>query len=140
MSLDLRDKHLSAAAIQTALGLNPHPEGGVFREIFRDTPADPLARGVATSILFLLREGEASAPHKVDAVELWLWQAGAALKLHIGDTAITLGPDLSAGEVLQGIVPAGVWQAAASTGAWTLVSCVVAPAFHFDGFVLKDPA
>ena len=136
--IDLRDPTIDAAAVRAALGLAPHPEGGSFREIWRDVPADPSARGAATSILFLLERGEESAPHRVDATEFWLWHAGGPLALRIGEgeTPVRLGPDAAAGEVLQGVVPAGVWQSARPLGRWTLVSCVVAPAFRFAGFEL----
>jgi hypothetical protein len=138
MPIDLRDSTLTAHAVRDALGLSPHPEGGHYREIWRDRPASG-ARGAATSILFLLEAGERSRWHRVDAAELWLWQAGAPLLLGISDAeagrqAVHLGPDLTRGEALQGIVPAHAWQEASSLGAWSLVSCVVAPAFEFAGF------
>jgi predicted cupin superfamily sugar epimerase len=121
-----------------ALDLHAHPEGGHYRETWRDAPADG-ARGAGTAILFLLAAGERSHWHRVDAAELWLWQAGAALLLEMPGTAQTLGPDLAAGQSLQGIVPAGVWQAARPTGAWSLVTCTVSPAFTFAGFELAPP-
>ena len=138
MTLDLRNQGLSAEAVKQALALAPHPEGGHFRELWRDRPASG-GRGVGTSILFLLAAGERSRWHRVDAVELWLWQGGAPLRLGISDTAghgttLHLGPGLDQGEVLQGVVPADAWQDASSLGAWSLVSCVVAPAFEFAGF------
>ncbi|WP_296706859.1 cupin domain-containing protein [Rhodoblastus sp.] len=141
--IDLRDPSLNAQAVREALGLAPHPEGGAFREIWRDTP-DGGGRGAATSIFFLLAAGEISHWHRVDAAELWLWQAGAPLTLELSANppqieTISLGPDLGAGQKLQAIVPAGAWQAAKSLGAWTLVSCVVAPAFKFSGFELAPP-
>ncbi|WP_298352440.1 cupin domain-containing protein [Rhodoblastus sp.] len=137
--IDLRDPALPAGAVREALGLAPHPEGGAFREIWRDAPKNG-GRGAATSIFFLLEAGERSHWHRVDAAELWIWQAGAPLLLEIGDgRQIRLGPNLSAGETFQGVVPAGVWQAAKSLGGWTLVSCVVAPAFQFSGFELAPP-
>ncbi len=131
---DLRDPAVPARAVCDALGLSPHPEGGHYRELWRDQPADG-ARGCATSILFLLAAGERSHWHRVDAAEIWLWQAGAPLRLEIGgDAIITLGPDLAGGAVLQAVVPAHDWQAARSLGAWSLVGCIVAPAFAFSGF------
>jgi len=103
-------------------------------------PADG-GRGAGTAILFLLRAGEASHWHRVDADELWIWQAGAPLALSLsadglGEQRVALGPDHGAGERLQGVVPRGCWQAAASLGAWSLVTCTVSPAFRFEGFEL----
>ena len=144
--IDLR--HMTAAAVRAALGLLAHPEGGSYRETWRDVPADG-SRGSATSILFLLTAGERSAPHRVDAAEIWLWHGGGALELRVGppdgaaggETAChVLGPDLAAGQVLQAVVPAGAWQEAAPLGGddWVLVGCVVAPAFRFEGFELRS--
>jgi uncharacterized protein len=140
--IDLRDPSLDARKLREALGLAPHPEGGAYREIWRDAPQDG-SRGAATSILFLLEAGEHSHWHRVDAAELWIWQAGAPLTLEISAPdriqTIRLGPDLNAGETLQAVVPAHAWQAAESLGDWTLASCVVAPAFEFSGFELAPP-
>ena len=133
---DLRDAGADAALVIRALDLRPHPEGGHYRETWRDAPADG-GRGAGTAILFLLRAGERSAWHRVDAAELWLWHAGAPLLLRVAPaTERRLGPDLGADQVLQGVVPAHRWQSAESLGAWTLCSCVVAPAFEFTGFEL----
>jgi uncharacterized protein len=126
-----------------ALGLAPHPEGGHYRETWRDVPAAG-GRGAGTAIHFLLAAGERSHWHRVDAAELWLYHAGDPLALHLAEDAaaartLTLGPDLGAGQVLQGIVPRDAWQAATPLGRWTLVSCVVAPAFQFAGFTLAPP-
>jgi uncharacterized protein len=127
-----------------ALGLAPHPEGGHYRETWRDSPADG-GRGAATAIHFLLAAGERSHWHRVDAAELWLYHAGDPLELALADSdaaeprVLTLGPDLASGQVLQGIVPAHGWQAATPLGRWTLVSCIVAPAFTFAGFELASP-
>jgi uncharacterized protein len=137
MSLDLRDPTLDPAEIIAALNLTPHPEGGHYRELWRDAPEQG-GRGAATSIHFLLAVGEVSRWHRVDAAEIWLWQAGAPMALGIADPAgrreHRLGPNLFDGETLQATVPAGDWQEAKSLGAWTLVSCIVAPAFEFAGF------
>ena len=133
MTVDLRDPALDAGAVRAALDLQPHPEGGCFREVWRDTPEGG-GRGAGTSILFLLAAGERSHWHRVDAAEVWPWQAGAPLLLGIGTGSVRLGPDLGAGEALQAVVPAGVWQAAESLGAWSLVGCVVASGFEFSGF------
>lgn len=138
MSIDLRDPALTAAQVRAALNLAPHPEGGHYREIWRDSPADG-SRGAATTILFLLAAGERSHWHKVDAAELWLWQGGAALELGIGVETVRLGPNLAEGDVPQAVVPAQAWQAARALGAWSLVGCVVAPAFRFEGFELAPP-
>lgn len=131
---------LSAEEVIALLGLSPHPEGGHFRETFRDGGT---GRGASTAIYFLLRAGERSHWHRVDAAEVWHWYAGAPLKLSIHDAgrprAILLGADLAAGERPQGVVPPHAWQAAESLGAWTLVGCTVAPAFDFAGFELAPP-
>jgi len=130
----------SAAEIIRLLDLKPHPEGGHFRETFRDTRTIEGGRAASTAIYFLLARGERSHWHRVDAAESWHWYAGAPLALHIagaaGVTTVRLGSDLASGERPQAIVPAGVWQAAESFGAWTLVGCTVAPGFAFDGFEL----
>jgi len=134
--IDLRNPSLPASSVIEVLRLQPHPEGGHYRELFRDLPPQG-GRGVATSILFLLAAGERSHWHRIDAVEIWIFQAGAPLLLGI-DTGpeLRIGPDLAAGEVLQSVVPVGAWQQARSAGGWSLVSCIVAPAFEFAGFEL----
>ena len=119
------------------LNLAPHPEGGWYRQ----TWAGPMIEGRAsgTAILFLLQAGQRSHWHRVDADEIWLWHAGAALELSIGlDRAEDhkMGPDVLGGEAVQIVVPAGHWQAARSLGGWTLVSCTVSPGFRFAGFEL----
>ena len=140
MTSNLRDQCQSAIAVRQALALAPHPEGGHYRELWRDHPISG-ERGAGTSILFLLAEGERSRWHRIDAAEIWLWQAGAPLLLGIhagpaGRQQVRLGPDLASGEALQAVVPARAWQEANSLGAWSLVSCVVVPAFEFAGFEL----
>ena len=129
-----------AREIIDLLALEPHPEGGHFRETFREA-ADAGGRGASTAIYFLLAAGERSHWHRVDASEVWHWYAGAPLCLSIArENAaaehLILGPDLMSGQRPQGIVPPHAWQAAESMGAWTLVGCTVAPAFHFAGFEL----
>jgi predicted cupin superfamily sugar epimerase len=130
----------SAEDIIARLGLEPHPEGGHFRETFRDARLDGDGRAQSTAIYFLLARGERSHWHRVDAVEIWHYYAGHALNLEIMDgnvkRVIRLGPDLSGGEVPQAIVPAHAWQAAESRGDWTLVGCTVAPGFDFAAFEL----
>ncbi len=129
----------TAADIIRKLALKPHPEGGHYRETFRDSRLID-GRAASTAILFLLAEGERSHWHRVDAVEIWHWHAGAPLKLEIVDGAkeeiIRLGSDIHNDEVPQVTVPARAWQAAQSLGAWTLVGCTVAPGFQFEGFEL----
>lgn len=130
----------SAADIIARLELKPHPEGGHYRETFRDARLDAEGRARSTAIYFLLARGERSHWHRIDAAEIWHYYAGGALTLQIADEAgkrsIRLGPDLAAGEVPQAIVPAQAWQAAESTGDWTLVGCTVAPGFEFAKFEL----
>jgi len=129
---------LSADEVVQILGLAPHPEGGSYRETFRAAAPDG-GRGASTAIYYLLRRGEISAWHRVDADEVWHHYAGAALELLLSPdgrqrSAARLGRDLAAGERPQAVVPAGVWQSARSLGEWTLVGCTVAPAFEFAGF------
>jgi len=131
----------SAAEIIAQLGLKPHPEGGHYRETFRDTSLDPSGRARSTAIYFLLARGERSNWHRIDAAEVWHYYAGSALILRIAhdaaaQPAIRLGPDVFAGEQPQAIVPAQAWQAAESAGDWTLVGCTVAPGFEFAKFEL----
>ncbi|UFX45043.1 cupin domain-containing protein [Bradyrhizobium sp. 41S5] len=132
---------LSAADIIARLALQPHPEGGHYRETFRDQRCDASGRAHSTAIYFLLARGERSHWHRIDAVEMWHYYAGAPLTLKIAQDgapprAITLGPDVARGEQPQAIVPAGAWQTAESSGDWTLVGCTVAPGFEFAKFEL----
>lgn len=133
---------MTAEEIIAALGMQPHPEGGFFVETFRDGVEG--ARDHSTAIYFLLRRGDRSHWHRVDAAEVWHHYAGAPLALLLSEdghetTQLRLGIDLAAGERPQGVVPKGVWQAAHSLGDWTLVGCTVAPAFEFSGFELAPP-
>jgi predicted cupin superfamily sugar epimerase len=129
-----------AADIIRLLDLRPHPEGGHFRETFRDKRAASDGRAASTAIYFLLARGERSHWHRVDATEVWHWYAGSPLALETAatgagpSTRTTLGPDLGAGERPQAVVPAHAWQAAESLGDWTLAGCTVAPGFEFSGF------
>lgn len=134
----------TAATLIRALDLRPHPEGGHYRETFRDARVDPAGRALSTAILYLLDVGEVSEWHRVDAAELWHWHAGAPLVLTTSPDghdaeARHLGPDIRAGQMPQLAVQAGVWQTATSLGAWTLVGCTVAPGFTFEGFELAPP-
>lgn len=137
--------NVTADEIIDRLGLRPHPEGGHFRETFRAADATGSAgRGASTAIFFLLKAGERSHWHRVDADETWHHYAGAPLELSTSDDGRTtrharLGDDFGIGETPQIVVPRGVWQAARSLGNWTLVGCTVAPAFDFAGFELAPP-
>lgn len=130
----------TAAEIIAWLELKPHPEGGHYRETFRDASMDADGRSASTAIYFLLARGERSHWHRIDAVETWHFYAGHALTLQIADDTgqrtVRLGPDLAAGEVPQAIVPRQAWQSAESTGDCTLVGCTVAPGFDFAKFEL----
>jgi uncharacterized protein len=122
------------------LGLQPHPEGGWYRQTWEGPQIAGRASG--TAIHFLLKSGKRSHWHRVDADEIWLWHAGAPITLSLGETEaqnVTLGPDVLGGEAPQVLVPAGWWQAAESLGDWTLVSCTVSPGFRFAGFELAAP-
>jgi predicted cupin superfamily sugar epimerase len=126
-----------------ALGLRPHPEGGHYREVWRDAPAGG-GRGAGTAIHYLLAAGERSHWHRVDAAEGWHWYAGGMLELALSADGravepCRLGPDLGAGEIPFALVPAGCWQAARPHGVWVLVGCTVSPAFDFAGFEMAPP-
>ena len=132
---------MTADEVIAALGLKPHPEGGHYAESFR-APDSP--RGASTAIYFLLKAGERSHWHKVDADEIWHFYAGAPLELSLSDDGRTvrharLGTDFRLGEQPQAVVPRHVWQAARSLGAWTLVGCTVSPGFEYGGFELAPP-
>ena len=138
----------SASELIEQLGLAAHPEGGWYRETWRGD-AGPDGRAQGTAIIFLLRSGEASHWHTVDATELWLWQAGDPVELRLAASdagpprSVILGSDIAAGQQLQGLVAPGEWQAARPFGApahgYSLVSCVVVPGFDFAGFKLAPP-
>ena len=126
-----------AERIIAHLHLSPHPEGGWYRQTW--VGPEVQGRPSGTAILFLLQDGQHSHWHRVDADEIWLWHAGAPLTLRKGEvtaTATLLGPDVLAGQQVQAVVPAGHWQAASTTGAYSLVSCTVSPGFQFSGFEL----
>ncbi|WP_299933113.1 cupin domain-containing protein [uncultured Pelagimonas sp.] len=135
---------MTADEIIAQLQLAPHPEGGHYRQTWIANAADG-ERPAGTCIYFLLKSGESSHWHRVDAVEIWHYYAGAPLILSMADTDTgprkdhVLGPDLLAGQNPQLIVPKDHWQAARTTGDWTLVGCTVSPAFQFAGFDLAPP-
>ena len=132
------------AEVITALGMRAHPEGGWYAETWRAASADG-ARPPGSAILYLLAAGERSHWHRLDADEVWQYSAGDSLELRVwadGDSTVTvhqLGGDVTDGSVVQAVIPAGAWQTARPLGAWTLVGCVVTPAFEFDGFELAPP-
>ncbi|GBF28054.1 hypothetical protein MnTg02_03116 [bacterium MnTg02] len=123
------------------LGLSPHPEGGFYKETFRDSTGGT-DRSISTAIYFLLSEGQVARWHRVDSTEVWHWYAGAPLRLTFTEpgtnqeTVTRLGNRLESGERPQAIVPANAWQSAESLGSWTLTGCTVAPGFEFLGFEL----
>ena len=135
--------NLTAAEVIARLGLVPHPEGGHYRETFRDA-REVEGRSVGSAIYYLLDVGETSAWHRVDASEIWFWHAGAPMVITLSPNghdaeARYLGSDLARGQHPHVVVPAGHWQTATSLGAWTLVSCTVSPAFSFEGFEMAPP-
>ncbi|MBI3444246.1 MAG: cupin domain-containing protein [Magnetospirillum sp.] len=128
----------SADAIIARLNLKPHPEGGHYAETWRHQGEDG-GRAAGTAIYYLLREGERSHWHRVDATEIWHFYAGEPLVLRLSEdgrreSAVTLGPDVAVGQAPQLIVPPHCWQAAEPLGKWSLVGCTVSPAFDFAGF------
>ncbi|WOJ90287.1 cupin domain-containing protein [Methylocapsa polymorpha] len=139
-----KEAGLSAAEIISLLDLRPHPEGGHFRQTFKDSAQGAQGRAASTLIYFLLEAGQISQWHRVDAAEVWHFYAGAPLQISVSrdgeeTSGHVLGNDLSAGQRPQFIVPAHWWQSAWSLGAWTLVGCSVAPGFEFSGFDLAPP-
>jgi uncharacterized protein len=135
--------NLFADDVIRLLGLQPHPEGGHYRETFRDAATAGSGRAASTAIYFLLVAGEVSRWHRIDAAEVWHWHAGAPLLLGIAADgarrAVRLGSDLANGERPQAVVPPRAWQQAHSLGAWSLVGCTVAPGFDFAGFEMAPP-
>lgn len=139
----MSERNLTAEEIIAALELRPHPEGGHFRETLRDAPVKG-ARPASTAIFYLLKRGERSHWHRIDAVEVWHFYLGSPLRLRIAEPGeqeleVRLGPSLAEGEQLQAIVPKGAWQEATSFGNFSLVGCTVAPGFDFAGFELAPP-
>jgi predicted cupin superfamily sugar epimerase len=134
---------LTAGEIIALLGLEPHPEGGFYRQTFADR-TDATGRPVSTLIYYLLTDNQTGAWHRVDSAEVWHWYAGAPMQLSIsreGKTVTTqrLGPDLAAGERLQVVIPHNAWQQARVEGDWALVGCTVAPGFQFTKFEQAEP-
>jgi len=135
---------MNANDVIRALSLRPHPEGGHYRETFRDT-REVAGRAASTAIYFLLQAGEISDWHSVDSVELWHFYAGDPLEISIKAVGqprqqFVLGPYVTEAQQPQVIVPAHAWQMARPLGTWTLAGCTVAPGFDFSGFVLAPRA
>lgn len=134
---------MTASEIVSLLGLEPHPEGGFYKQTFAD--AAPQGRPVSTLIYYLLTDGQSGTWHRVlDATEIWHWYAGAPLTLALSRdgklvTRHTLGSDLAAGQRPQFVIPAGAWQRATCMGEWTLVGCTVAPGFQFSKWEQAEP-
>ncbi len=140
---------MSAQSLIKALSLEPHPEGGFYRETYRSDALRSDGRACATAIIFLLTTDNPSNLHRLDAEEVWFWQGGAALTVHViypegRYEAVQIGPDVGAGERLQYVVPPNVWfgssVAEGQDETYALVGCVVSPGFSFDGFELADRA
>jgi predicted cupin superfamily sugar epimerase len=136
-------ENLTAEWLITELALERHPEGGWYRQTFKDENPSG-GRALSTAIYFLLEGDDVSSWHRVDAAEVWHFYAGAPLRLTIsgdGSSAQShvLGADFAAGERPQVVVPKDYWQTARSLGEWTLVGCTVAPGFEFSGFELSEP-
>lgn len=132
---------MDSADLIKRLGLQPHPEGGWYRETWRSAAAMPDGRAASTSILFLLEQGQRSHWHRVDAEELWIFQSGTPLNLRTngggGTVETRLGP--GPGQSPQHLVRTNEWQAAEADRGWCLVACVVTPGFSFEGFELAPP-
>lgn len=132
---------IAPASLIEHLDLKPHPEGGWYRETWRASSQEG-ERGTATAIYFLLEQGQRSEWHSVDATEIWLWHAGHAVDLCFAANdegpieEVCLGPNILAGQSPQHIIPPGEWQAAEAAHGWALVSCIVSPAFLFEGFTM----
>jgi predicted cupin superfamily sugar epimerase len=142
-----KGESMTADELIEALGLTPHPEGGWYRETWRAQAADG-ERAAASAVLYVIQPGQRSHWNRVNADEIWLWHAGDAVELKVAASdagpvrAVRLGGRVTEGEQVQVIVSAGQWQSAEPAGGkagYTLISCIVAPAFEFSGFELATP-
>jgi predicted cupin superfamily sugar epimerase len=154
------NSHTASDIIQK-LNLSPHPEKGYYIETYRDTTTDTNNRPYSTEIFYLLEgRDNASKWHRVDAVEVWHYYAGAPLKLELASpttdsdnstsssdsnpgpkynlTQKLLGQDIFADQRPQVVIDRHVWQRATSQGDWTLVGCTVAPGFVMEGFEMAQ--
>ena len=130
-----------AEKIIEILNLKPHPEGGFYCQTYVDSEKFSDHRKISSLIYFLLKYDQYSHWHKVDATETWFWHAGAPLSLTISSdghdaSSTRLGPSVLLGQRPHFVVQKNFWQTAVSIGEWSLVSCMVTPAFSFDGFEL----
>ena len=142
-------RHIDRDELIRRFDLQPHPEGGFFRETYRSSDAirregSADSRSASTAIYYLLCDGAHSAWHRIQSDEVWHFYAGDPLELSLSvDGIVTerhvLGLDLAGGARMQIVVPAKVWQSAQPLGAYTLVGCTVAPGFEFDGFEMAPP-
>ena len=146
MMVDELPVSADAQVIVDRLGLQPHPEGGWYKETWRGPIEGTDGRGLGTAILFLLDAGQRSRWHRVDATEIWLFNAGVSVHLSTvsmdGSNRIIqhrLGPNVGNGDIVQHVISPDQWQSAKAIDGWCLVSCIVVPAFEFSGFELaKD--
>lgn len=134
---------LSAGEVIALLGLEPHIEGGFYRQTFADLP-DASGRPISTLIYYMLTNNQTGAWHRVDSAEVWHWYGGAPMLLSISRDGRTitdhrLGMDLSGGQRPQAVVPPQAWQRARAEGAWSLIGCTVAPGFQFSKFEQAPP-
>ena len=139
---------MTADDLIEALALAPHPEGGWYRETWR-AGAEAGERAAASAVLYLIEPGQRSHWNRVDADEIWLWHGGDPVDLSIAESeagpmrTVRLGGQVASGEQVQVVIPAGQWQSAApvpgGAAGYTLISCIVAPAFEFSGFELAEP-
>ncbi|MCG8633019.1 MAG: cupin domain-containing protein [Desulfobacterales bacterium] len=123
--------------------LSPHPEGGYFKEVYRSalkvvSPETGSPRHAVTQIYFLLAAGQVSRFHRVAHDEIWHFYEGAPLTLIRYDGKTVSSRIIGPGEDYTAVIPGNVWQAAESTGAYTLVGCTVAPGFDFSDFSFFD--
>jgi hypothetical protein len=140
-AIPLPERPETAEEIIRHLDLKPHPEGGYYRETWREPRADG-GRAAGTAIYFLLPGGVENRWHRVDAAEIWHFYAGSPLELSIEEAdgrvrTQVLGTALFDGEQPQLEVPANAWQRARSLGPWTLVGCTVSPGFLFERFEIR---
>lgn len=139
---------MNAEVLIEALDLQPHPEGGWYRETWRAEAKDG-QRPAASAVYYVMQPGQRSHWNRVDADEIWLWHAGDSIELSVAESdsgpvrTTRLGGDVTAGDQPQLVVPAGSWQSAEPAGdgraGYSLISCIVAPAFEFAGFELAEP-